>query len=60
MDEEFHTAEDVARLLKVSIETVRRWLRSGDLRGFQYGSRGAYRISSSDLKQFIESRKPAA
>ena len=36
-DEELLTVEEAAARLKVDVETVRRWLRSGQLRGLKFG-----------------------
>jgi len=36
-DEELLTVEETAARLKVDVETVRRWLRSGQLRGLKFG-----------------------
>ena len=42
---------------RVSIETVRRWIKSGDLAAFAAGGRrGGYRIRRDDLEAFIERR----
>jgi excisionase family DNA binding protein len=50
------TVDEVAEALKVRPEAVRRWLRSGRLRGFRPGGKKTgWRIRRSDLDQFIES-----
>jgi excisionase family DNA binding protein len=59
IDEEYYTPADIAKRLKVSEETVRRWLRSGDLKGLQFGRRGGFRVPASALHEFLE-RKLAA
>ena len=51
--ERFLTLEDVADRLKVSISTVRRWVKSGDLNSLKVGNRGQYRISGEDLEEFL-------
>ncbi|MDP8225135.1 MAG: CTP synthase (glutamine hydrolyzing) [Candidatus Lernaella stagnicola] len=51
--EQFLTLEDVAERLKVSISTVRRWVKSGDLKALKVGNRGQYRISEEDLDDFL-------
>ena len=49
------TIEEVAAELKVHIETVRRWVRKGELPALSLGSRrGGYRIRRRDLEAFIE------
>ena len=55
-DEKWLTVSDIAETLSVDVETVRRWLRSGELRGVFLGRRGGYRIRESDLNAFLESR----
>jgi excisionase family DNA binding protein len=49
------TVEEVAEELRVHAETVRQWIRDGELDAFDTG-RG-YRISRSDLDDFIQRRK---
>lgn len=51
------TVDDVSAQLQVSIETVRRWIRSGDLDVLQIGGRrGGYRIHPDALDKFITAR----
>jgi len=52
-EELFLTLENIAERLKVSISTVRRWVKSGDLKAIKVGNRGQYRISSEDLDDFL-------
>lgn len=49
------TVEEVADELRVHPETVRQWIREGELDAFDTG-RG-YRISRTDLDKFIQTRK---
>jgi excisionase family DNA binding protein len=46
-DDELLTVDEAATLLKVDVETVRRWLRSGHLRGLKFGR--MWRIPASAL-----------
>ena len=49
------TARQVAETLGVSLDTVRRWLKTGRLRGFMPGgTRGGYRIRESEVERFIK------
>lgn len=49
------TVRDVAESLKVHEETVRRWIRRGDLVALDLGGpRAGYRVRMSDLDNFIE------
>jgi excisionase family DNA binding protein len=50
------TAEDVARIMKVSIRTVRQWVADGKLEIIQIGKQD-YRITRADLNKFIEERR---
>lgn len=49
------TTEDVAGLLQLDIETVRRYIREGKLRAIKIG--GQYRIRREDFEEFLEERK---
>jgi excisionase family DNA binding protein len=64
IDERWFTVEDVAERLKVTEETVRRWLRSGDLAGRNFGGRTGYRIREADINDFLaragDAKKAAA
>jgi len=50
------TAEDVARIMTVSIRTVRQWVADGKLEVIQIGKQD-YRITRADLNKFIEERR---
>jgi excisionase family DNA binding protein len=54
--EEFFSLRDIADRLKVSEQTVRRWVKSGQLKAYKPGLE--YRILASDLEEFLESRTP--
>ena len=49
----FLTIEQVAEELNVGQPLVRSLLRSGDLRGMQVGGRGVWRISTTDVEDYI-------
>ena len=51
--ENWLTVEEVAEIAKVHEQTVRRWLRSGQLRGHLISRRAGYRIRASDLEAFM-------
>ncbi|MBV9230267.1 MAG: excisionase family DNA-binding protein, partial [Chloroflexi bacterium] len=53
------TTSDVATHLGVSLDTVRRWLRSGELRGTPFG-RAGYRIEDADFQAFLHQRRRRA
>ena len=50
------TTSDVAKRLDVSLDTVRRWLRSGELKGSPFG-RAGYRIEDADFQTFFNRRQ---
>jgi len=54
-EERWYTVADIVEKLRVHEQTVRRWLREGDLRGYNFGGKSGYRIRASDLEAFIES-----
>ena len=58
-DERWYTVEEIVDLLKVHEQTVRRWLRSGDLRGVLLGRKAGYRVRASDLAAFLNARDAA-
>lgn len=49
----FLTVEQVAEQLNVGVPLVRAPVRTGELRGFQVGGRGLWRIGSVDLEDYI-------
>lgn len=51
--EEWLTVEEVAALLKVSAETVRRWIAGGKLRAAKPGGK-EWRISRAALAEMME------
>ncbi len=55
-ENEMLTADEVAKIMKVSIKTVRKWVHSGELATIPIGTR-EYRISRRDLNAFIEEQK---
>jgi excisionase family DNA binding protein len=56
-EEQLLTVAQVADRLQVNSETVRRWLRSGELPGILLGDRAGYRVSAADLKAFLDARR---
>jgi excisionase family DNA binding protein len=57
--EEWLTVDEIADRLKVHGNTVRLWIRSGELSAVNLGGSG-YRVARSDLDRFLEARKLAA
>jgi CTP synthase len=52
-EEHLLTLEDVAERIRISVSTVRRWVKSNELRSIKVGNRGQYRISLADLEEFL-------
>jgi len=40
---------EVAKLLRISQPTVKRWVREGWLKGYQFAEGGEYRIEKEDI-----------
>jgi excisionase family DNA binding protein len=58
VSEELLTVPEVAALLRLSEQTVRKWLREGTLAGIQLGSRQAgWRVRRSDVDRFLAERQ---
>jgi len=52
-----YTAEQVARILKLSVDNIWNLLKTGRLKGFKVREgRSSWRISAGNLDDFIESR----
>ena len=51
-DERYFSPDDVALKLNVKPLTVRRWLKSGKLKGLKVGR--LWRVRESDLKAFLK------
>lgn len=52
----YYTAEEVAEILKVTTESVRRWIRDGKLKSVKLGGR-YLRISQADLDEYVASMR---
>ena len=50
------TTSDVAHMLNVHINTVRRWSNQGILRTYRIGSRGDRRFIRGDIEDFLNDR----
>ncbi len=54
--EPYWLVEEIASHLRVEEETVRRWLRSGQLRGMLLSRHSGWRIPDSEVRRFITER----
>jgi excisionase family DNA binding protein len=57
MENELLTVEAVAKQLGVHVQTVRGWIKEGDLEALRFGGRTGYKIEAEDLRQFLADRK---
>ena len=53
---QYYTTEEVAEMLKVTPDSVRRWIRSGKLKSIKLSGK-FIRISQEDLQAFIQSQR---
>ena len=56
-EEEPLTVEEVAKRLRVSIETVRTWIRTGELNAIDVGKYLIYPADLEDFKQRLSTRR---
>ena len=54
--EQLLSVEEVAQRLGLNPETVRRYLRQGEIKGVRFGFRAGWRIKEADLAAFIEQK----
>ena len=59
-DERWLDVKDIVELLQVHEQTVRRWIKQGDLPAILLGRKGGYRVAESDLNKFLEEQKGKA
>ena len=52
-DNAIMTSTEVAEFLKVHLGSVRRWSRSGKLKGYRLGERGDWRYLRKDVLTFF-------
>ena len=55
--EQMLTGEELAKLLAIHINTVRRWSKEGKLPSYRIGSRGDLRFKASDIKRYLRGCK---
>lgn len=51
-----YNVTEIARLLDVNEETVRRWIRSNDLKATQSSKKAGNVVDEADLFDFVEAR----
>ncbi len=50
------TIKDIAKELEVDERTVRRWIKSGQLKHTGFDIRGRYLVARADLDAFVKQR----
>ena len=53
----WYTVQDVVQELQVHEQTVRRWIKSGELPAHALGDRAGYRVAREDVDAFMERRR---
>jgi excisionase family DNA binding protein len=52
--DEWLSVEEIAQILKIDEETVRRWIRNRQLKGYRFG--GILRVRRDDFDKFVKDR----
>ena len=55
-DTRWRTVAEIVDELRVHEQTVRRWIREGQLRAYNFGGKTGYRIKEEDFETFLETR----
>jgi excisionase family DNA binding protein len=56
-DQRWLSVQDIVDALGVHEQTVRRWIKTGELTAYLLGDRAGYRISAADLQAFMDRRR---
>ena len=59
-DVRWRTVAEIVDELRVHEQTVRRWIREGQLRAYNFGGKTGYRIKEEDFEAFLEERVEGA
>jgi excisionase family DNA binding protein len=51
-----YTAPEAAKLLRLHINTVRKYIKDGKIKAFKYADNSRWRIASEELEKFIQGR----
>ena len=55
-DEQWLEVKDIVDKLTVHEQTVRRWIREGELPALMFSRRSGYRVRARDLDAFLEAQ----
>jgi excisionase family DNA binding protein len=56
VEEKWYDVKQIVDLLQVHEQTVRRWIKQGDLPAILFGRKGGYRVKASDLQAFLDAQ----
>jgi excisionase family DNA binding protein len=56
-NERWYSVADIAQMLEVHEQTVRDWLKAGELIGYRFSGKTGYRVRQGDLEQFLATRR---
>jgi excisionase family DNA binding protein len=57
MEDRLLTVREAAERLRVSEWTIRRWLRTGELKGSRFGDKAGWRVRESELEAFLKRKE---
>jgi len=52
----WYTVQDIVDMLGVHEQTVRRWVKSGELAGLLLSNKSGYRVQGEALQAFLDDR----
>jgi excisionase family DNA binding protein len=55
-DEQWYDVKQIVAKLQVHEQTVRKWIKDGELPAIMFGRKGGYRVKASDLDAFLEAQ----
>lgn len=56
VDSTYYTVKEVAALLRVSVSTVRRAVKAGELQALRVGTQGQLRVAETEIKRYTTAR----
>jgi len=56
-NDRLYTVEEIASFLNVHPETVRKWIKSGEIKAIRLGGPAGYRVTQTALDQFLKERQ---
>ena len=58
--EKWLSVQDLVERLGVHEQTVRRWIKTGQLTAYALGDRAGYRVAPEDVQAFMDRRRVTA